>query len=182
MRPEIYSADAILRLLQRQTIATMDEVKGTLGTRADITVFRKLRSIDYLSSYSHGGRYYALKELARFDDRGLWTYRGVHFSRFGSLLETAQTFVNRADRGLFANELTAELHVETKEPLLKLVRQQRLGREEVSGRYLYCSSERKNVGTKSSLENFLSSEAKPFLRCTNILRIPMTPRLQSSSL
>ena len=143
MRPEIYSADAILRLLQRQTIATMDEVKGTLGTRADITVFRKLRSIDYLSSYSHGGRYYALKELARFDDRGLWTYRGVHFSRFGSLLETAQTFVNRADRGLFANELTAELHVETKEPLLKLVRQQRLGREEVSGRYLYCSSERK---------------------------------------
>ncbi len=143
MRPEIYSADAILRLLQRQTIATMDEVKKTLGTRADITVFRKLRSIDYLSSYSHGGRYYALKGLMRFDDRGLWAYRGVHFSRFGSLLETAQTFVNRADRGLFANELAAELHVETKEPLLKLVRQERLAREEVSGLYLYCSAERR---------------------------------------
>ena len=143
MRPESYSADAILRLLQRQTIATMDEVKESLGTQADITVFRKLRSIDYLSSYSHGGRYYALKELAHFDNRGLWAYRGVHFSRFGSLLETTQTFVNRADRGLFANELAAELHVETKAPLLKLVRQERLAREEVSGLYLYCSAERR---------------------------------------
>lgn len=143
MRPESYSADSIVHLLRRQLIATMDEVKNALGTRADITVFRKLRTLDYLSSYSHGGRYYTLEELAHFDDRGLWAYRGVHFSRFGSLLETTEIFVNHADRGFFAYELSAELQVEAKEALLKLVRQKRLTREEVCRLYLYCSADRK---------------------------------------
>ena len=143
MRPESYSADCILDLLRRQLIATIDELKDALGTRADITVFRKLRTLDYRSSYSHAGRYYTLQELAHFDHRGLWTYRGVHFSRFGSLLDTAESFVNRADRGCFASELAAELQVEAKEPLLKLVRQKRLARENVAGRYLYCSADRR---------------------------------------
>lgn len=35
-----------------------------------MTVFRKLRTIEYLSSYSHGGRFYTLLELAEFDARG----------------------------------------------------------------------------------------------------------------
>lgn len=143
MRPESYSADSIVRLLRRQLIATMDEMKDVLGTRADITVFRKLRKLDYLSSYSHGGRYYTLKELAPFDERGLWDCRGVHFSRFGSLLETAQTLVNRAERGCLASELAAELQVEAKEALLKLVRQKRLVREQVGGLFLYCCADRR---------------------------------------
>ena len=143
MRHESHSADSIVRLLHRQSIATMDDLKQGLGTEADITVFRKLRTLDYLSSYSHGGRYYTLRELADFDARGLWVYRGVHFSRFGSLLDTVEAFVHRADRGVFAYELAEELQVETKEPLLKLVRQNRLTREEVSGRYLYCSADRR---------------------------------------
>jgi hypothetical protein len=64
----------------------------------------------------------------------------VHFSRFGSLLETVEAFVTRADRGYLASELTAELEVQTKEPLLKLVRLGRLSREEISGTYVYCSA------------------------------------------
>jgi hypothetical protein len=141
MRPESYSANAIVDLLRRQSIATIDEVKRALGTNADVTVFRKLATLDYLSSYSHAGRYYALRELARFDDRGLWACRSVFFSRFGSLVETALTFVNRADSGLFASELSAELHVETKEALLRLVRDKRLSRELVCGLFLYCSAD-----------------------------------------
>jgi hypothetical protein len=119
----------------------MDGLKKALGTRVDMTVFRKLRTLDYLSSYSHGGRYYTLQAGAEFDTRGLWTHRGVHFSRFGSLLDTVEAFVNRADRGYLASELTDELQVQTKEPLLKLVRLRRLSREQISGAYVYCSSE-----------------------------------------
>jgi len=143
MRPENYSADCVVRLLRRQAIATLEALKDALGTRADVTVFRKLRTLDYLSSYSHSGRYYALKEFAQFDERGLWDYRGVHFSRWGTLLETVEAWVNRAERGWFAYELAAELHVEVKEPLLNLVCQRRLAREDVSGRYLYCCADRK---------------------------------------
>jgi hypothetical protein len=139
MPTERFSVESIVRLLERGQVATMDGLKKALGTRVDMTVFRKLRTLDYLSSYSHGGRYYALRAGAEFDPRGLWTYRGVHFSRFGSLLDTVEAFVNRAGRGYLASELTAELQVQTKEPLLKLVRLRRLSREQISGAYVYCS-------------------------------------------
>jgi hypothetical protein len=104
-----------------------------------MTVFRKLREIPYHTSYSHRGRYYALDEVIRFDGRGLWTYRDVHFSRLGSLVDTAERFVNDAERGLFASELAQIVQVDVEEPLLRLVRQQRLAREKVSGAYLYCA-------------------------------------------
>jgi hypothetical protein len=141
MATERFSAESIVRLLERRQMVTMDDLKAGLGTRVDVTVFRKLQTLDYLSSYSHGGRYYALRARAEFDTRGLWTYRGVHFSRFGSLVDTAEAFVNRSDGGYSASELTAELQVQTKEPLLKLVRLRRLSREEISGVYVYCSGQ-----------------------------------------
>jgi hypothetical protein len=142
MRPESFSADLIVRLLRRRTIATMDELKAALGSSVDLTVFRKLRTLSYLASYSHRGRFYALLEAAAFDARGLWTCRGVHFSRFGSLVDTVEVFVNRAGRGYRASELASELQVGVKEPLLKLVRVGRVTREDVAGLYLYCSAER----------------------------------------
>ncbi|HTP29678.1 MAG TPA: hypothetical protein VMK12_28945 [Anaeromyxobacteraceae bacterium] len=68
----------------------------------------------YLTSYSHRGKYYALQETAEFDAHDLWSCRGVHFSRFGSLVETVATFVDRAARGYLASELALELSVEVK--------------------------------------------------------------------
>src|SRR3990172_1961963 len=141
MASERFSAESIARLLRRQQVATMDELKDALGSRVDMTVFRKMRRLPYLSSYSHGGRYYTLREVAGFDERGLWTCRNAHFSQFGSLVDTVETFVNRAARGYVASELTTELQVEAKEPLLKLVRQRRLAREACAGLYVYCLAE-----------------------------------------
>jgi hypothetical protein len=105
MRPLSYRSDALRTLLLRNQIATFDEMKQALGNPVDVTVFRKLKPLDYLSSYSHRGRYYTLREIARFDDRGLWSQADIWFSRFGTLLATAEVFVNRSPRGFFADEL-----------------------------------------------------------------------------
>lgn len=139
MRPEGFHASTLVQLLRRRTIATMADMKAALGTGVDMTVFRKLRTIDYLTSYSHRGRFYALRELAQFDSRGLWCYRDAYFSEHGSLIDTAESFVLHADAGLFAHELAAQLGVEVKEALLKLVRVGRIAREQQGGLYLYCS-------------------------------------------
>lgn len=139
MRPEKFRAQTIVQLLRKRTIASMADMKTVLGTQVDMTVFRKLRAIEYLSSYSHGGRFYTLLELAAFDARGLWRHRDVRFSKFGSLIDTTERFVLRAEDGVFAPELAAELGVEVKDPLLKLVRAGRIAREELSGLYLYCA-------------------------------------------
>src|SRR5229473_4935547 len=42
------------------------------------------------SSYTHRGRYYALRETARFDDAGLWSHDAVWFSRYGTLVSTSR--------------------------------------------------------------------------------------------
>jgi len=141
MRPVTFRSDSLIRLLRRRTIATMEELKGALGTTVDMTVFRKLREVPYLSSYSHRGKYYALLETARFDERGLWSWRGVHFSRFGSLVDTAHGLVDRSEAGLLAAELARELQVRVQQPLSRLVRWGRLAREVVSGLYVYCSGQ-----------------------------------------
>ena len=126
MRTSQFDADALLPLFRRRQIVTMDEMKAALGTAVERTVFRKLQEFAYHSSYSHRGKFYTLEALAEFDDRGLWTCRGARFSRFGTLIDTAEQFVTRSDRGCLASELAGELQVPVKEPLLKLVSARRL--------------------------------------------------------
>lgn len=139
MRTESFHADDLVNALRRSQIATMPELKKALGTAVDVTVFRKLKHLAYRTSYSHRGAYYALDETARFNPEGLWTYRSVWFSRWGTLLDTAHAYVNDSQAGCFVDELDNLLHVGTKEPLLRLVQSERVARQTASGRYLYCS-------------------------------------------
>ena len=81
MRPLSYHSDELRSVLTRTKIATLDELKQALGTSIDVTVFRKLKPLGYLTSYSHRGRYYTLHEIARFDEKGLWSQATVWFSQ-----------------------------------------------------------------------------------------------------
>ena len=139
MRPLSFRPDALRTLLLRNKIATLGELKLALGTSVDVTVFRKLKPLDYLTSYSHRGRYYTLNEIARFDDHGLWSYAEAWFSRFGTLLATAEGFVHRSPRGYFADELAPLLHVEVQDALHQLTQQGRVSRQVVAGRFLYTA-------------------------------------------
>ena len=141
MRPLSFRPDALRTLLLRGKIATLDELKQALGTAVDVTVFRKLKPLGYLTSYSHRGRYYTLREIARFDDQGLWSQAEAWFSRFGTLLATAVAFIDRSSRGYFAHELALVLHVEVQDALHQLTQQGRVSRQIVSGRYLYTATD-----------------------------------------
>jgi hypothetical protein len=113
-----------------------------LGTSVTFTVLRKLSALGYRSSYSHGGTYYTLDSIAQYDELGLWSYRDIHFSRHGTLLNTAATLVTHAPAGYFTDELDAVVQVATKDALRHLVQRDRLYRREMAGRYLYCANER----------------------------------------
>jgi len=164
MRPHSFRPDALRTLMLRNKIATLDELKLALGTPVDVTVFRKLRPLDYLTSYSHRGRYYSLKEIARFDDHGLWSQAEAWFSRFGTLLATAEGFVYRSPRGYFADELAPLLHVEVQDALHRLTQQGRVSRQIVAGRYLYTATDpavqRRQLVARRSVE-FLPTVVDP---------------------
>ena len=137
-----YPTDRLASLLRDQKVATMPQLKSTLGTSVTFTVLRKLSALGYRSSYSHGGTYYTLDSIAQYDELGLWSYRDIHFSRHGTLLNTAATLVTNAPAGFFTDELDALVHVATKDALRHLVQRDRLCRREMADRYLYCANER----------------------------------------
>jgi hypothetical protein len=160
MRPLSFPSDVLRSLLLRDKIATLDQLKQALGSPVTVTVFRKLKSLHYLTSYSHRGRYYTLEEIAEFDDHGLWSHATIWFSRFGTLLATAEAFVHRSPRGYFAEELARALHVEVQDALHKLAQQHRVSRQLVSGQYLYTAIDRTlqqgQLRTRRSLEDLPS--------------------------
>ena len=134
-------AESIRELLLRRTIATMPELKAALGTKADMTVFRKLREITYRTSYSDRGKYYTLAELADFDRMGLWSHDGVRFSKHGTLLSSCEALVGEAEAGYFASELESVLQVSVKDALRKLATEGHIVRQEMDGRLLYLAVE-----------------------------------------
>jgi hypothetical protein len=107
-----------------------------------MTVFRKLASLDYLTSYSHRGSYYTLKSIPRFDADGIWLARGAWFSRHGTLLQAAEAAVQEASAGHVASELEALLHVPVKDALLQLTLAGRIDRHDFHGLYLYTAKDR----------------------------------------
>lgn len=159
MKPEKYSANSLAKLFRAKKIATMEELKEALGTDVHMTVFRKLKELGYRTSYSHGGRYYTLKRVAEFDELGLWSFRSVWFSAQGTLLSTAEACVNESEAGYFASELESLLHVSVKNALRQLEIEERVARETVSGKYLYCALDRELRKEQTQARHMYESEA-----------------------
>jgi hypothetical protein len=141
MRPPSFDPSVLRQHFRRHKIADLPELKRALGTKTDLTVFRKLKQLDYLTSYTHRGRFYTLPEIAHFDDRGRWSHQGVWFSRHRTLLATLEIFVNQSSQGYYAQELADDLLAEVQQPLRHLIEQQRLARIEVEGQFLYTAIE-----------------------------------------
>ncbi|MFW5870911.1 MAG: hypothetical protein ACOCVH_00325 [Verrucomicrobiota bacterium] len=105
------------------------------------TAQRRLAQWEAMSSYNQNGRYYTLPDIPKFDANGLWRYRGVFFSRFGSLPETFVELVARSPAGLAASEAGELLGLRPSSFLWSLRDHPALRREKHRGRYLYLSSD-----------------------------------------
>src|SRR5580658_2111130 len=169
MRPLSFDPQALRKYLLRHKIATLPELKAALGNCAALTVFRKLKLLDYLSSYTHRSRYYALREAARFDEVGLWSHDAVWFSRYGTLVSTVESFVNQSPSGWFADELADVLHAEVQDPLHDLVRAERLRRSELVGRFLYTSADGRQA--RDQLRTRQTSQSVPLLADASVLQV-----------
>jgi hypothetical protein len=127
-------------LLKGNKIATLPEMKAALKTNSTMTIFRKLKDLEYISSYSHRGKYYSLFDIADFDDFGLWSHQSVWFSKYGNLVETVKDFIDNSSAGYSAKEMESILHVEVKQALLNLYKKNRIDRERIEKVYVYFSN------------------------------------------
>jgi hypothetical protein len=164
--PKYHTKD-LMKFFAKKRIATLEQLKEVMGNPSRCTIFRKLGELSYLSSYSHRGKYYTLKSIARFSSQGLWECRSVWFARFGNLLDTAESFINRSDGGYSATELKDILHVKTKHALIQLVRSDRLQRERIEAVYIYFSADPKVCIHQKKVRAALSKKSSASIIITN---------------
>lgn len=62
--------DCIRNSFGENKILTLVRLKEILETNSTMTVYRRLKSLSYLSSYSHRGRFYTLADIPEFNDMG----------------------------------------------------------------------------------------------------------------
>ena len=105
------------------------------------TAQRRLGEWQAINSYNRNGSYYTLPDIPKFDAHGLWQYRGVFFSKFGSLPQTFVALVAHSSAGLTASEAGALLGLRPSSFLWSLREHQGVRREKHERRYLYLSSD-----------------------------------------
>ncbi len=135
------ATEKLRKVLRRAKVVELEALLEACDTRSRMTVFRRMRKLGYLSSYSHSGRYYTLEDIPTFDERGLWFQGDIGFSRAGTLKQTVAVQVEQAPEGRMHRELERLLRVRVHNTLLALVRQGRIGRERLQRKYLYVSAD-----------------------------------------
>jgi len=139
MRPEEYPTSRLVELLEKERLLTLDSVVEALGKPARITAFLKLVQLQEKASYSHRGRYQTLDRISENSKDGLWSFRGVHFSRHGTLLQRIVYLVEHSMQGYFASELQSLLQVRVHNSLACLYEAKRLNRDQLADQYQYLS-------------------------------------------
>ena len=129
------------RLLRSWRVVDMPTLLAAAGGRSRRSIFRDLKELGYLSSFTHSGRYYTLRGIPHFDALGLWFHGEVGFSRCGTLKATVTELVRGAPAGWTHGELRPLLRVRAQNTLLELVQSEEVRREDIEGvgEFVYLS-------------------------------------------
>ncbi len=134
----------VVKWMEKRKVATMRHLRYQFQI-SHMTVIRALKKYGYYTSYNHNGAYYVLQDLPEFDEWGLWAYRGIRFSRYGTLLRTIVSLIEGAPAGLTVVELEDCLQAKVSNLASRLVRTGEIQREILPGRqavYLVTDAKR----------------------------------------
>lgn len=140
MKRNRLESGTLLTSLKDKKIMMMADLKNTLGSSCRMTVLRKMRELDYITSYSHSGKYYSLKRVARYNRYGIWSCQSTLFSKVGTLKKTIEFQIDNSTKGYSAFELHKILKVKVEDVLLELVNNKSLTRKKMSGVFIYYSA------------------------------------------
>ena len=102
--------------------------------------------IGYFRSYTHNGKWYTLRDAPDFDRDGLWHFKGIGFSKHGTLTTTIGYLVGRSPAGLSASELTQKLQHPCHAVLTQLHQGGRLDRLQLAGQFRYLAPDQELNG------------------------------------
>jgi hypothetical protein len=99
--------------------------------------------VGYRRSYNRNGRYYTRHEPSRYDKHGIFSYKGIHFSRHGNLSATVSLFICESEAGYTQRELQELLRVRVQTVLLSMMHTGKVARKKIEGHFLYLHPDAK---------------------------------------
>jgi len=139
-----------LSVFRRSRIMTITKLAHHLDCSTP-TVRNRLRNWGALTSYNRNGRFYALANVAKFDENGLWKYKGAFFSQWGTLKHTVRHVVRNSPAGLDASEIGRLVGLPHRSFMAQLRKIQGLRREKYEKRFVYYSDEEHTYRSQRSL-------------------------------
>ena len=103
MKTARFTPGDLLKPFSRKQVLTKAELLKACGC-STMTAWRILQQQGYLTSYNHNAKYYTLARTARFDEQGLWAYRDIRFSKWGTLPDTILGQIELSPSGMTARE------------------------------------------------------------------------------
>lgn len=150
-------AKKLTQLLTKKPVATIDQLCSATG-RAEITVKQALAKLDYLTSYDHNSRFYALRSTCRFDQNGIWKHKSASFTHHGTLAALLLAIVDESDDGRTASELETTTGTAVSGVLRRLVKEGRLVRVRWQREYVYLTARSKRRRQHQAKARFGSSK------------------------
>lgn len=128
-----------LERFRKQKIITIDQLVEIL-TCSVITARRRLKKWQTYTSINQNGRYYTLPKIPVFDEKGLWRYRAVIFSKHGNLTQTIVTMIGDSPKGLSATQIADILDLAPNSSFISRFKNvPGVKRERHQGRFVYFS-------------------------------------------
>jgi hypothetical protein len=136
----------IRQLLLKNTVMSLKQLRPALNDRPRSSLFRDLKKLDLISSYTHTGQYHALHRAARFDQNGLWFFQEVGFSQCGTLKKTLVHRIAHSLIGMTHKEMKTLFRIEVQKPLTDLVKTNAVTRQLLPSHiYVYLSADEKQA-------------------------------------
>ncbi|RKY84155.1 hypothetical protein DRQ11_11975 [candidate division KSB1 bacterium] len=150
--------EKIKELVFQKKVLSLQSLVGKSGY-SERSTQRYLKELNYLTSYTHRGRFVTLSDIPTFNDFGIWSYQKIGFSKFGSSLDTIVAIVNQSECGFSREELESILKIGISKQIQILVQRESIHRVKLGGKYLYIpESAMKNKKKKLKIVGDLQSE------------------------
>ena len=146
MNPVVNIPLKIQNLLMTNGVMSVKQLRHEFSGRSRSSLFRDLRKLDVISSFTHTGQYHALKRTAQFDENGLWFFQAIGFSQHGTLKNALGQVISNSRAGMTHKEVKMLFRIEVQKPLTDLVNTSAVTRQLLPSRvFVYLSADEKRT-------------------------------------
>lgn len=144
MRPVTYSRQKVVEEFYQHRVLTKKRLMELIGC-SSMTLWRILKEYGYLASYNFNSKYYTLLDIPQFNKYGIWSYRNIRFSKYGSLTDTITGLVQQSISGLSMRELQGLLSINVKQVISNISKEGKITRRKYRGIFIYFDPDEQHM-------------------------------------